>query len=41
MGDYMSDPNFGAWLDSSINKTSSEKLYQVYATGEQIDFSVK
>ena len=41
LSDYISDPYRGEWIDGSIESTSPEKKYLIYATGETIQFSVK
>lgn len=41
LGDLISDPYRGQWLDNSINSTLGEVMYKIYATGEAISFSIK
>ena len=41
MGDYITDPYRGEWLDSSVSDTSSEKKYRIYATGEIVHFQIR
>lgn len=40
-GDTLTDPQHGHWLDGTIGTISAAKIYQIYATGEIVHFTVR